>query len=187
MPCPLRVGFRFLASLCFRKLANTWNRIEFNMVVLMDWQFASGCSPPRLSTTQLPPATDSQCSVRRGLSPLCWCALSGALKCAFGAPDAIPSTSMKGGRAHVLRPKNILGQKKWPNPSRGLLVRRGNTHPPIAMGPWKRQEMLCRRSRISLVLRQIPFCCLFMGQNRKKRWEAAPGLKNSDLQGTHFE
>jgi hypothetical protein len=44
----------------------------------MDWQFASGCSPPRLSTTQLPPATDSQCSVRRGLSPLCSYALSGA-------------------------------------------------------------------------------------------------------------
>lgn len=51
----------------------------------MDWQFASGCSPPRLSTTQLPPATDSQCSVRRGLSPLSWCALSGALRRAVGA------------------------------------------------------------------------------------------------------
>jgi hypothetical protein len=60
------------------QLANAWNRIEFNMVVLMDWQFASGCSPPRLSTTQLPPATDIQCFVRRGLAPLCWCALSGA-------------------------------------------------------------------------------------------------------------
>src|SRR5215475_11989250 len=44
----------------------------------MDWLFASGCFPPRLSATQLPSATDSQCSVRRGLSPRCWCALSGA-------------------------------------------------------------------------------------------------------------
>src|SRR6516162_11426093 len=46
--------------------------------LVMDWLFASGCPPPRLSTTQWPSATDSQCSVRRGLSPRCWCALSGA-------------------------------------------------------------------------------------------------------------
>jgi hypothetical protein len=26
--------------------------------LFMDWSFASGCSPPRLSTTQLPSATD---------------------------------------------------------------------------------------------------------------------------------
>src|SRR5277367_3813667 len=44
----------------------------------MDWSFASGCSPPRLSATQFPSATDSQCSVRWGLPPHCWCALSGA-------------------------------------------------------------------------------------------------------------
>jgi hypothetical protein len=29
------------------------------MVLFMDWSFASGCSPLRLSTTQLPSATDS--------------------------------------------------------------------------------------------------------------------------------
>jgi hypothetical protein len=45
----------------------------------MDWSFASSCSPPRLSATQFPSATDSQCSVRWGLPPHCWCALSGAL------------------------------------------------------------------------------------------------------------
>ena len=33
-------------------------RIEFNIALFMDWSFASGCSPPRLSTTQLPSATD---------------------------------------------------------------------------------------------------------------------------------
>jgi hypothetical protein len=33
-------------------------RIEFNIVLFMDWSFASGCSPPRISTTQLPSATD---------------------------------------------------------------------------------------------------------------------------------
>src|SRR5271156_390234 len=32
--------------------------------------------PTRLSTTQLPSTTDSQCSVRWGLPPHCWCALS---------------------------------------------------------------------------------------------------------------
>ena len=54
------------------------------MFLIMDWSFASGCSPPRLSATQFPSATDSQCSVRWGLPPHCWCALSGAL----GARDA---------------------------------------------------------------------------------------------------
>jgi hypothetical protein len=43
----------------------------------------SGCSPPRLSTTQLPSTSDRQCSVRLGLSPSCWCALSGALAARF--------------------------------------------------------------------------------------------------------
>src|SRR5271165_345398 len=33
-------------------------RIEFNIVLFMDWSFASGCSPPHISTTQLPSATD---------------------------------------------------------------------------------------------------------------------------------
>ena len=76
---PSRVGFRFWASPFPSRLANASGRIVFNMVLFMDWQFASGCSPPRLSTTQLPSTTDSQCSVRWGLSPHCWCALSGAL------------------------------------------------------------------------------------------------------------
>ena len=39
-------------------LANASGRIEFNIVLFMDWSFASGCSPPRLSTTQLPSATN---------------------------------------------------------------------------------------------------------------------------------
>jgi hypothetical protein len=33
-------------------------RIEFNLVLFTDWSFASGCSPPILSFTQLPSATD---------------------------------------------------------------------------------------------------------------------------------
>ena len=78
MPCPLRVGVRFWASLTLRKLANASGRIVFNIALFMDWQFISGCLPPRLSTTQFPSTTDSQCSVRWGLPPHGWCALSGA-------------------------------------------------------------------------------------------------------------
>ena len=48
----------FLASPFRSGLANASGRIEFNIVLFMDWSFASGCSPPRLSTTQLPSATD---------------------------------------------------------------------------------------------------------------------------------
>src|ERR1700745_2165325 len=76
---PSRAAFRFGLRLFASRLANASGRIEFIIFLIMDWLFASGCSPPRLSTTQLPSATDSQCSVRRGLSPRCWCALSGAL------------------------------------------------------------------------------------------------------------
>jgi hypothetical protein len=75
---PFPGSFPFWASPFPRRLANASGRIVFNMVLFMDWQFVSGCSPPRLSTTQLPSTTDSQCSVRQGLSPRCWCALSGA-------------------------------------------------------------------------------------------------------------
>src|SRR5271165_6839244 len=78
LPCPLRVGVRFWASLTLRKLANASGRIVFNIALFMDWQFISGCLPPRLSTTQFPSTTDSQCSVRWGLPPHGWCALSGA-------------------------------------------------------------------------------------------------------------
>src|SRR5208282_4303231 len=69
------------ASPFLRRLANASGRIEFIIFLIMDWSFASGCSPPRPSATQLPSATDSQCSVRWGLSPHCWCALSGARRC----------------------------------------------------------------------------------------------------------
>jgi hypothetical protein len=43
--------------------------------------FVSGCSSPRVSATQFPSATDSQCFIRWGLPPRCWCALSGARGC----------------------------------------------------------------------------------------------------------
>ena len=71
--------FPFWASPSLSRLASASGCIEFIILLIMDWSFASGCSPPHLSATQFPSATDSQCSVRRGLSPRCWCALSGAL------------------------------------------------------------------------------------------------------------
>src|SRR6202140_1711658 len=83
LPCPLRGGVRFWASLTLRKLANASGRIVFNIALFMDWQFISGCLPPRLSTTQFPSTTDSQCSVRWGLPPHGWCALSGAHRVAL--------------------------------------------------------------------------------------------------------
>jgi hypothetical protein len=49
------------------------------MVVFTGWLFASSCSPPRLSATQLLSATKGQLPLRSGLSPICWSALVGAL------------------------------------------------------------------------------------------------------------
>jgi hypothetical protein len=49
------------------RLAKVTGRIEFTRVA--DGSFASGCSPPRLAATQLPPATKGQTSFRRGLTP----------------------------------------------------------------------------------------------------------------------
>src|ERR1700692_206391 len=102
LPCPLRVGVRFWASLTLRKLANASGRIVFNIALFMDWQFISGCLPPRLSTTQFPSTTDSQCSVRWGLPPHGWCALSGARR------DGAPARS---GVARLEAPFRLL---PWP-------------------------------------------------------------------------
>jgi hypothetical protein len=55
---PFTGRFPFLASPLRRRLANASGRIEFIIVFFMDWSFASGCSPPRLSTSQLLSATD---------------------------------------------------------------------------------------------------------------------------------
>jgi len=92
----------FWASPFPRRLANASGRIEFIIFLIMDWLFASGCSPPRLSATQLPSATDSQCSVRRGLSPRCWCALSGARGALLAAPGGVRDAS---GRRKRLPPQ----------------------------------------------------------------------------------
>ena len=46
----------FWASPLLSRLANASGRIEFIILLIMDWSFASGCSPPRLSATQFPSA-----------------------------------------------------------------------------------------------------------------------------------
>jgi len=60
LPVPSGTGFRFLASPFSRRLAHVSGRIGFIIVLIMDWQFASSCSPPRLSATQLLSATKGQ-------------------------------------------------------------------------------------------------------------------------------
>jgi hypothetical protein len=90
-----RIDFRSGLRLFPRRLANASGRIEFIIFLIMDWLFASGCSPPRLSATQLPSATDSQCSARRGLPPRRWCALSGARGALLATPIAHQSVRPK--------------------------------------------------------------------------------------------
>src|SRR5271166_5634996 len=114
LPCPLRVGVRFWASLTLRKLANASGRIVFNIVLFMDWQFISGCLPPRLSTTQFPSTTDSQCSVRWGLPPHCWCALSGARR------DVLPHVLSPNVGTPSIQAKVKIGPNvSWPSVGRG--------------------------------------------------------------------
>src|SRR5271165_6421661 len=66
--CPFPGRLPFWASPFPSRLANASGRIEFIIFLIIDWLFASGCSPPRLSATQLPSATDSQCFCPTGTS-----------------------------------------------------------------------------------------------------------------------
>ena len=83
---PFTGRFPFLASLQMSKLANASGRIEFIIVLFMDWSFASGCSPPRLSTTQLPSATDRPVLLSdRDFHPTVGAYFLAHSFCAFGA------------------------------------------------------------------------------------------------------
>src|SRR5205823_10085150 len=80
--CPVRHPSREVigvtwASPFTRRLAKATGRIEFTCVT--DESFAWGCSPPRLVATQLPSATRSQTSSRRGLAPRLFSTFTGAL------------------------------------------------------------------------------------------------------------
>jgi hypothetical protein len=125
--------FPFWASPSLSRLASASGRIEFIILLIMDWSFASGCSPPHLSATQFPSATDSQCSVRRGLSPHCWCALSGALSeasplCLFGprrnsgqSEDAYTRARGKARTLRLLLPPDLVRTLQDPSASGRLI------------------------------------------------------------------
>ena len=114
-PFPGRLPF--WASPSLSRLANASGRIEFIIFLIMDWSFASGCSPPRLSATQFPSATDSQCSVRWGLPPHCWCALSGAL----GEPSRFAPVPKEAKRDASLTFVDVRATSYQPPPSQPLV------------------------------------------------------------------
>jgi hypothetical protein len=70
-----------------RTLEQQINALEFNIVVLTGWSFASSCSPSRLSATLLLSATKGQLPLRSGLSPNCWSALVGTIAAMFPIID----------------------------------------------------------------------------------------------------
>jgi hypothetical protein len=61
-------------------------RIEFIIVLFTDWSFASGCSPPILSFTQLPSATDRPVLLSgRDFHPTVGAYFQAHSSCPFGA------------------------------------------------------------------------------------------------------
>ncbi len=80
---PREVDVVTWASPLVRRLAKATGRIEFTCVT--DESFAFGCSPPRLTATQLPSATRSQTSSRRGLAPRKLTTIAGARTAAVSA------------------------------------------------------------------------------------------------------
>src|SRR3981189_881550 len=160
---PSRVGFRFWASPFPSRLANASGRIVFNMVLFMDWQFASGCSPPRLSTTQLPSTTDSQCSVRWGLSPHCWCALSGALGRVRPGPPKLSLCWTAQSRPRILAGsaqrfpfvgRELLSlQKKW---QQDLVILTAHRHRRRSAWQFYRGSRSCPSAPLALVVSREP-------------------------------
>jgi hypothetical protein len=63
-------------------------RIEFIIVLFTDWSFASGCSPPILSFTQLPSATDRPVLLSgRDFHPTVGAYFQAHSSCPFGAQN----------------------------------------------------------------------------------------------------
>src|SRR6202022_2746860 len=78
-----------MASPLRSRLANASGRIEFIIVLFMNWSFASGRSPPRLSTTQLPSATDRPVFPSdRDFHPTVGAYSQAHFSCPFGARDS---------------------------------------------------------------------------------------------------
>jgi hypothetical protein len=85
---PFTGRFPFSASPLRSRLANASGRIEFIIVLFMDWSFASGCSPPRLSTTQLPSATDRPVLLSdEDFHPIIGAYFQAHFSCSFGAKN----------------------------------------------------------------------------------------------------
>jgi hypothetical protein len=71
-------------------------RIEFNIVLFTDWSFASGCSPPFISFTQLPSATDRPVFLSdRDFHPTVGAYSQAHLSCPFGAGPSGRMTDAK--------------------------------------------------------------------------------------------
>jgi hypothetical protein len=86
---PFTGRFPVSASPLRSRLANASGRIEFIIVLFMNWSFASGRSPPRLSTTQLPSATDRPVFPSdRDFRPTVGAYSQAHFSCPFGARDS---------------------------------------------------------------------------------------------------
>jgi hypothetical protein len=112
---PFTGRFSFLASPLRSRLANASGPIEFIIVLFIDWSFAPGCSPPRLSTTQLPFATDSPVLLSdEDFHPIVGAYFQAHFPHAFGVPSVQgvrgyswrsgPGTSFSGKRKQVVVP-----------------------------------------------------------------------------------
>ena len=81
-------------------------RIEFNIVLFTDWSFASGCSPPILSFTQLPSATDRPVLLSdRGFHPIV-----GAY---FQAHSCSPSGAINYPKSRLSSRHSAQGSTSW--------------------------------------------------------------------------
>jgi len=108
---PFTGRFPFLASPLRSRLANASGRIEFIVVLFMDWSFASGCSPPRLSTTQLPSATDRPVLLSdEDFHPIIGAYSQAHSSYAFGVADISPLTSSVSGTPGV----TLLESRSFP-------------------------------------------------------------------------
>ena len=96
----------FRASPFTRRLAVVCDRIEFIIVLIAGWLFASGCSPPHLSVMQLPSATEIQLSPIGTFTQLLLCACG---RTSAGILPAIVPVRGWDARAPLAAKRTILG------------------------------------------------------------------------------
>src|SRR5208283_615757 len=101
----------FLVSPHRSRLTNASGRIEFIISLIMDWSFASGCSPPRHLATQLPSATDRPVSLSdRDFHPTVGAYFQAHSRRTFGALEHHRRLGylMRAQRSKTVRPLNAL-------------------------------------------------------------------------------